>query len=189
MKCYSNLTTSESTRIMFQVNSLRSFSNIPSFFKYSHKVQKLTSFKFSEVSSQAPPPEATVEEWQPIQVSSTPQAVPEDSRYTWNSGNSRIPYINYYRENVSPFIERNPEVSVQESKKTKPTIGRRSNIDRFRGSSKFSSKRDLPDSSKNSKDSSENSRKFKVRPAEDLTRQTEIPRDNDRSQSLWAHRW
>ncbi|KZC13485.1 hypothetical protein WN55_05036, partial [Dufourea novaeangliae] len=52
----------------------------------------------------------------------------QDSRYTWNSGSSRIPYVNYYRDNVNSLF--GAEVSVEDA--TKPrSIVRRSNRNQF----------------------------------------------------------
>ncbi|KAK1133307.1 hypothetical protein K0M31_011123 [Melipona bicolor] len=49
-----------------------------------------------------------------------PQPVREDSRYTWNSGSSTIPYISYYRDNIDPFVKSNVEVSVDKPNSHRP---------------------------------------------------------------------
>ncbi|XP_053996090.1 uncharacterized protein LOC128885811 isoform X2 [Hylaeus anthracinus] len=95
-------------------------------------------------SSQPQTTKTNAEEWKSAQPSSTPKTIREDSRYTWNSGNSRIPYINRYRENIDLFT--NAKVSVNEPKKMKATVTRRSDADKSRNSPIFANNRDSPDS-------------------------------------------
>ncbi|XP_015436056.1 PREDICTED: mucin-5AC-like [Dufourea novaeangliae] len=54
-------------------------------------------------STQLEAAKSIVEERSPVQTASVPSNV-QDSRYTWNSGSSRIPYVNYYRDNVNSLF-------------------------------------------------------------------------------------
>ncbi|OAD52594.1 hypothetical protein WN48_00754 [Eufriesea mexicana] len=72
--------------------------------------------KGEQGSIETQPSKATPEEWRTSGV----QTVREDSRYTWNSGSSSIPYISRNRDNIRPFVERNHEVSVDKTRKPRP---------------------------------------------------------------------
>ncbi|XP_076237914.1 uncharacterized protein LOC143181415 [Calliopsis andreniformis] len=132
-------------------------------------------------SMQPLPTMATFEDWKPIEVTSTPQTIPEDSRYTWNSGTNRIPYINYYRDNTNPFLDRNVEVSVHQQKETKSIDTQRSSVDKFQVSSKSLARKNFEGSLKNA--SLENLGKLGNKTLERPTKQFEVPRNMNQQTS------